>query len=115
MKDKHVIALTSTKENLALDALGNPVRRQILQLIATQPQNVNMLASAFPISRPAISRHLSLLKQAGFLTATPDGTQNIYSINSKGFDASRSWLDSFWDDAEARLRLLAENVPESNI
>lgn len=94
----------------ALDALGNPVRRQILTMLAQNPTNVSTIASAFPISRPAISRHLALLELSGFVSPEQRGTQRIYRINERGFDISRDWLNSFWDSAEARLKLVAENT-----
>lgn len=97
----------------ALDALGNPVRRQILTLLADGPTNVSTIASAFPISRPAISRHLLLLEQSGFVTPEQQGTQRLYRINPRGFDISRDWLNSFWDSAELRLKLVAENTKDT--
>lgn len=104
--------LTSPLQERALDALGNPVRRQLLAMIVERPSSVGELAGAFPISRPAISRHLSLLEQAGFIAHDTSGTRNIYRPHSDGFNATRLWLDSFWDEAENRLRLVAENTVE---
>lgn len=101
-------------QQLALDALGNSVRRDLLARISNQPQNVGNLATHFDISRPAISRHLALLEAAGLITHQTQGTQNIYHINRAGFDATKLWLNSFWDEAEARLRLLAENTSDTS-
>lgn len=100
-------------QQLALDALGNAVRRDLLTFIADHPQNVVSLAAHFDISRPAISRHLGLLEAAGLITRQTQGTQNIYYINRAGFDATKLWLNSFWDEAETRLRLLAENTSDT--
>lgn len=97
----------------ALDALGNPVRRELLSILAKRPSSVGTLASAFPISRPAISRHLALLEQSGFVSRKQQGTQSIYNIDQRGFEISRTWLNSFWDSAGARLKLIAENTEDS--
>lgn len=106
------MAVVRYTQDLALDALGNPVRRRLLALIAERPRHVNELAAEFEISRPAISRHLAQLQAAGFLTHLPDGTKNVYRIDTAGFAATRMWLDSFWDEAEARLKLVAHNIPD---
>lgn len=102
----------SIQQERALDALGNPVRRQLLAMIAAAPHSVGELASSFPISRPAISRHLALLEQAGFIAHDTSGTRNIYRPCTDGFAVTRQWLDGFWDKAEARLRLAAENLDD---
>lgn len=92
------------------DALGNPVRRQIVAHLASEPMSVARLAAAFTVSRPAISRHLAVLEDAGLVTHTAAGTRNVYALDAAGFAATRAALDSFWDDAEARFRLVAENL-----
>lgn len=95
------------------DALGNPVRRQILQRLGAGPLSVGDLAAAFTVSRPAISRHLAQLAEAGLVAHRADGTRNLYALEPRGFAATRQWLDSFWNEAEARLRLVAENLAEA--
>lgn len=102
------------QQSLALDALGNPVRRRLLALVAERPRHVNELAAEFDISRPAISRHLAQLQAAGFLTHMPDGTRNVYQIDTAGFALTRNWLDAFWTEAEARLKLVAHNTSEND-
>lgn len=92
------------------DALGNPVRREILQRLSAEPMSVGSLAAAFTVSRPAISRHLAVLKDAGLVTHRSEGTRNVYALDPRGFEATRTALDGFWDEAEARLKLVAENV-----
>src|SRR5215213_9650658 len=92
------------------DALGNPVRRQILERLADEPMNVGSLAAEFPVSRPAISRHLAVLRDAGLVVHRSEGTRNVYALDPKGFEATRKALDAFWDEAETRLRLVAENL-----
>lgn len=94
------------------DALGNPVRRQIVRHVAERPRSVTELAGLFDISRPAISRHLAQLVDAGLLTYEARGTNHFYALREDGLDAARAWFDDFWDAAEARIRLVAANVPE---
>lgn len=93
-----------------LDALGNPERRRLVRRLAEGPLSVSELAAGFDISRPAISRHLATLERAGLVTHRGVGTRNLYSLDPRGFAATRRWLEGFWDEAEARLRLLAENL-----
>jgi DNA-binding transcriptional ArsR family regulator len=92
----------------ALDALGNPVRRSILLKLRGAPLSVGDLAAKFPVSRPAVSRHLRLLEEAGLVEARPDGARTLYGVRVKGFAAVRDYLDEFWDTALARLEELAK-------
>jgi DNA-binding transcriptional ArsR family regulator len=91
----------------ALDALGNPVRRKILRQLRDAPLSVNELAGRFPISRPAISRHLRVLTQSGLIEARGSGVRHQYAIRIKGFMPVREFLDQFWDSALARLEELS--------
>lgn len=102
---------TSLSED-ALDALGNPERRRLLRMLASGPRSVGELAEGFAISRPAISRHLKVLEGARLVRHEAAGTRNLYRLDPGGFAATAEWLDAFWDDAEARIRLLAENLAE---
>ena len=95
---------------LALDALGNPERRKIVLALANGPRSVGDLAAEFPISRPAVSRHLAQLERARLVSHRAEGTRNIYFLDKAGLDATTQWLNRFWDEAEARLRLVAENT-----
>ncbi len=95
---------------LALDALGNPERRKIVLALANGPRGVGDLAAEFPISRPAVSRHLAQLERARLVSHRGEGTRNIYFLDKAGLDATTQWLNRFWDEAEARLRLVAENT-----
>ncbi len=97
----------------ALDALGNPVRRQIVKLLNQGGLSVGEVASQLPISRPAVSKHLRVLEQAGLVQHHAEGTRNIFTINAQGFAQARAWLDHFWDDALARFALVAENIETS--
>lgn len=92
------------------EALGDPNRRAILTLLADGDRSVGELAKVLPISRPAVSRHLRLLREAGLVDEEPRGTQRIYRLQSEGLDAVRRYLEQVWGDAAVRFRLLAENV-----
>ena len=94
----------------ALDALGNPVRRQILEHLRSGPAPVGELAERFPVSRPAISRHLRVLEQAGLVSHSAEGRQNLYRLEPRGFAAAQDYLATFWDDALARFKLVTENL-----
>jgi DNA-binding transcriptional ArsR family regulator len=90
-----------------LDALGNPVRRAILQELRAGPLAVGEIAATLPVSRPAVSRHLRVLGEAGLVQAREVGTRNLYSIRMQGFANVREFVDDFWDTALARLEELA--------
>jgi DNA-binding transcriptional ArsR family regulator len=90
-----------------LDALGNPVRRAILQELRRGPRPVGEIAASLPISRPAVSRHLRVLEDAGLVQVREEGTRNLYSIRMRGFARVRDFVDDFWDTALARLEELA--------
>jgi len=92
------------------DALGDPHRRQILTLLGDAPRSVGALALELPISRPAVSRHLRLLKEAGLVEEEAHGTRRIYRIHDRGLDAVQRYLVGVWGEAAGRFRLLAENT-----
>ena len=92
------------------DALGDPNRRMIVELLAGGDRSVQQLADALPISRPAVSRHLRLLKEAGLVVEEPRGTRRIYRLHDEGVEAVRGYLERVWGDAAARFRLVAENT-----
>jgi DNA-binding transcriptional ArsR family regulator len=91
----------------AFEALGDPNRRAIVELLGS----VQQLADALPISRPAVSRHLRLLKDAGLVVEEPRGTRRIYRLHDEGVEAVRGYLERVWGEAAARFRLVAENTP----
>jgi DNA-binding transcriptional ArsR family regulator len=82
-----------------LDALAEPTRRSIFERLAGHPQAVGELAGDLPISRPAVSQHLKVLKDAGLVIDRPDGNRRIYHVNLDGVGALRTYLDRFWDQA----------------
>jgi DNA-binding transcriptional ArsR family regulator len=92
------------------DALGDAHRRAIVELLGDGGRSVREIAEAMPISRPAVSRHLRLLKEAGLVVEEPRGTRRIYRLHDDGLDAVRGYLERVWGDAAARFRLLAENA-----
>lgn len=91
-----------------LDALGSPVRRAILRELRATPLSVGEIAARFPVSRPAISRHLRMLERARLVEARPHGARNVYAVQLRGFASVRAYLDEFWDVALARLTELAD-------
>jgi DNA-binding transcriptional ArsR family regulator len=96
--------------NDPFNALGDPHRRQIVELLGAGGRSVRDIADALPISRPAVSRHLRLLKDAGLVIEEPRGTQRIYRLHDEGVAAVRAYLEQVWGEAATRLRLFAENT-----
>ena len=92
------------------EALGDPHRREILHLLSRRDLAVQQIADALPISRPAVSRHLRLLKGAGMVAERADGTRRIYHLEQHGVEAVREYLEAVWGEAAARFRLVAENT-----
>jgi DNA-binding transcriptional ArsR family regulator len=93
------------------DALGDPNRREIVCLLGERPRAVGELARELPISRPAVSRHLRLLREAGLVSEQARGTRRIYALREDGAEAVRAYLEELWGDAATRFRLMAENTP----
>jgi DNA-binding transcriptional ArsR family regulator len=91
-------------------ALGDPNRRRIVELLADGPRSVGQLALEMPISRPAVSRHLRLLKDAGLVREDAEGTRRIYRLHAEGAAAVEAFVREMWGDAVTRFRLTAENT-----
>jgi DNA-binding transcriptional ArsR family regulator len=91
-------------------ALADPNRREILRLLGDGDRAVHELADDLPISRPAVSRHLRLLSEAGLVSETRDGTRRIYALRAEGVAAVQSYLETVWGEASVRFRLMAENT-----
>ena len=91
------------------EALGDPNRREILRLLSGGDKPVHEIAAALPISRPAVSRHLRLLKDAGMVAEQAHGTRRIYHLQEEGMRAVQAYLEGVWGEAAVRFRLLAEN------
>lgn len=96
----------------ALDALGDPTRRRILELLGDAPRSITGLSEVLPVSRPAVSKHLSRLRAAGLVDHRVDGTRHVYALHEQGFRAVRAYLDGFWPDALRRFRTVAENLAD---
>jgi DNA-binding transcriptional ArsR family regulator len=92
----------------ALHALADPRRRAILALVRDRELPAGEIADRFDVSRPAISQHLAVLRQAGLVTERRDGTRRLYRARPTGAAELRDWLEQFWDDGLARLRQAAE-------
>ena len=92
------------------EALGNPQRRAIVELLALGPRAVREIADELPISRPAVSRHLRLLSRAGLVTDEQVGARRLYRLQEQGVEAVREYVDRVWGEAAARFRLFAENT-----
>ena len=92
------------------ETLGDPNRRAILGLLGSGGRSVQQIAEALPISRPAVSRHLRLLKEAGFVVEEPRGTRRIYRLHDEGLAAVHAYLERVWGEAGTRFRLMAENT-----
>jgi DNA-binding transcriptional ArsR family regulator len=84
---------------IVLDALGDWTRRQIFEALRGGPRSVGELARRVPVSRPAVSQHLRVLKDAGLVRDRKDGTRRIYSVDPAGLSDIRAYFDSFWDEA----------------
>jgi DNA-binding transcriptional ArsR family regulator len=89
-------------------ALGDPTRREIFERIAARPQSVTELAGALPVSRPAVSQHLKVLKGAGLVSDAAMGNRRIYSVDPTGVGALRAYLDGFWNNALTAFKTAVE-------
>ena len=92
----------------ALAVLADPTRRQVFERLRAGPRPVNALAAGLPVSRPAVSQHLKVLKDAGLVAERSEGVRRIYSVRREGLNELREWLDSFWGDALEAFKLEAE-------
>ena len=93
---------------IALAVLADPTRRQVLERLRGGPRPVNAIAAGLPVSRPAVSQHLRVLKEAGLVKERSEGVRRIYSVRREGLLELRIWLDSFWSDALDAFKLEAE-------
>src|SRR5215471_9938074 len=92
----------------ALTVLADPTRRKVFERLRGGPRPVNALAAGMPVSRPAVSQHLKVLKDAGLVEERSEGVRRIYSVRREGLAELREWLDSFWGDALDAFKLEAE-------
>src|SRR5262245_18189774 len=96
-----------------LAALSDPTGRGIFEQLAARPRSVGQLAERVPVSRPAVSQHLKVLKDAGLVSDRQEGTRRVYSVDPRGVEAMRHYLDRFWDRALAAFKKAAEEEKDS--
>ena len=94
----------------AFVALADPTRRRVFEKLGSGPKSVGEIAHGLPVSRPAVSQHLRVLKEAGLVADHAEGTRRVYAIDPQGLGALRKWLDQFWD---AALQAYAQEVERS--
>jgi DNA-binding transcriptional ArsR family regulator len=99
------------KTELAFDALGDPMRRRIVERLADGPCPVVDIATGLPIGRPAVSRHLRVLTDAGLVTHTPRGTRNLYALAPEGQVALQQWIVGMWDSALGSFATFVKESP----
>jgi DNA-binding transcriptional ArsR family regulator len=92
-------------------ALADPTRRRVFERLRSGPKPVGAIARGLPVTRPAVSQHLKVLKEAGLVSDRPEGTRRVYFIDPHGLGALRKWLDQFWDDA---LRAFQAEIEQTN-
>lgn len=97
----------SNQAYVALDALGDPTRRRIVEVLRDGPQAVGAIAEALPVGRPAVSKHLKVLEGAGLVEHRSVGTRNLYALAPNGLDVVQRWLVAQWDTV---LDAFAEHV-----
>lgn len=102
----------STYGDGGLGLLGDPTRRAIFELLARRPCSVQEIADQLPVSRPAVSQHLRVLKEGGLVISQADGTRRIYRLNPEGVTALRAWLERVWSDALAGFHKIVESAHE---
>ena len=96
----------------ALAALADPTRRSVFERLMDGPLPVGRVARGLPVSRPAVSQHLKVLKEAGLVRDRPEGNRRVYTIDPEGLGALRRYLDQFWDQALAAFAAEAEKDPQ---
>ncbi|MCU1279342.1 MAG: regulatory protein ArsR [bacterium] len=94
-------------------ALADPTRRRVFEKLARRPQSVGGLARGLPVSRPAVSQHLKVLKDAGLVLSDQDGNRRIYRVDLRGIDALRAYLDRFWDRSLQAFKAAVEKETDS--
>jgi DNA-binding transcriptional ArsR family regulator len=91
-----------------LDALGDPTRRLVFKRVRNGTRSVREIAKGMDVSRPAVSQHLKVLKAAGLVVVSAEGTRRLYGLDTRGIEALRSWLDGFWDERLVAFKAAAE-------
>jgi DNA-binding transcriptional ArsR family regulator len=107
---RNAVVTQPAREVDPFEALGDPTRRELLRQLSGGDRSVSELAATLPISRPAVSRHLRVLREAGLVDEVPRGTRRIYHLQEQGIEAVRAYVEQVWGDAATRFRLTAENT-----
>jgi DNA-binding transcriptional ArsR family regulator len=97
----------------ALASLGDPTRRKVFEKLRSGPLSVGALAHGLPVSRPAVSQHLKVLKDAGLVDDRPEGTRRVYYIDPDGLGALRAWFDQFWEHALGNFQAEVERATKA--
>ena len=98
-----------------LDALGDPTRRAVLEVLRGGARPVGEIAKHLPVSRPAVSQHLRVLKEAGLVRDRQDGTRRLYAVDAKGLEALRAYLERYWDSALGAFEAAARDEAKGRI
>lgn len=106
------LPFVATYQGRMLEALGDATRRSIFEILAAGPRSVADIAADLPVSRPAVSQHLKVLKEAELVSSTAVGTRRLYALDPRGLAAIRGYFDQFWNQALAAFAHAAENPPE---
>jgi DNA-binding transcriptional ArsR family regulator len=109
-----ILTGVAASADAVLDALGDPTRRAILEKLTAGPVAVGVLADQLPVSRPAVSQHLRVLKNADLVVESVAGTRRLYRINHSGLQAVRDYLDRFWETALDNFAILAASEAEAD-
>jgi DNA-binding transcriptional ArsR family regulator len=97
----------------ALNAFGDPTRRRVFERLRHRTRSVREIADGMNVSRPAVSQHLKVLQDAGLVVVRAEGTRRLYSVEPRGIEALRGWLDGFWDEALSAFKEAAEREATS--
>jgi DNA-binding transcriptional ArsR family regulator len=109
-----ILPCVATYQADGFTALGDPTRRAIFERLAERPRPVGELARELPVSRPAVSQHLRVLKEAGLVIDEPQGNRRIYRADPEGLAALRAQLDRFWSQAMANFKAIVEQSREED-
>jgi len=104
--------MTYTNAARSFDAMGDPMRRQIIERLAVAPRSVGDLADGLPVSRPAVSQHLKTLKEAGLVIDEAAGTRRVYRLDPRGIGAMREVLETYWSRALGNFKAFADALDD---
>ena len=97
-----------TYEERAFNALGDPTRRAVLKRLRGGARSVGEIAEGMEVTRPAVSQHLKVLKEARLVSVHAEGTRRVYAVDTRGIESLRNWLEGFWDQALTAFKVMAE-------